>query len=88
VFAALGRFELERHQMEAMIMNNQSLKGFALLPLLTREVLQRDLSHLFELSARGSLTVLRGESIPLDNAAAAHRPFEDRRTVGKVVLIP
>lgn len=69
-------------------MNNQSLKGFALLPLLTREVLQRDLSHLFELSARGSLTVLRGESIPLDNAAAAHRPFEDRRTVGKVVLIP
>lgn len=34
------------------------------------------------------LTVLRGESIPLDNAAAAHRAFEDRRTVGKVVLIP
>jgi NADPH2:quinone reductase len=88
VFAALGRFELERPQIEAMIANNQSLKGFALLPLLTGEGLQRDLSQLFELSARGSLTVLRGESIPLDDAAAAHRAFEDRRTVGKVVLVP
>jgi len=88
VFAALGRFELERPQIKAMIANNQSLKGFALLPLLTGEGLQRDLSQLFEQSARGSLTVLRGESIPLDDAAAAHRAFEDRRTVGKVVLVP
>ncbi|MFE0754208.1 zinc-binding alcohol dehydrogenase family protein [Inquilinus sp. NPDC058860] len=88
VFGALGRFELGAAELEGMILQNQSLKGFALLPLLTPEGLRTDLAELFALAAAGALTVRQGGRYRLDQAAEAHRALESRRSTGKVVLIP
>ncbi|UCI09404.1 quinone oxidoreductase family protein [Mesorhizobium sp. B1-1-8] len=88
VFAALGRFALSSPDLEAMIGRNQSLKGFALLPLLSPDVLKASLSELFELVANGRLKIEIGDRFPMDQAAEAHRLIEERRSTGKVVLIP
>ncbi|MGK9168057.1 zinc-binding dehydrogenase [Inquilinus limosus] len=88
VFGALGRFELGAAELEGMILQNQSLKGFALLPLLTPEGLRTDLAGLFDLAATGALKVIQGGRYRLDQAAEAHRALESRRSTGKVVLIP
>jgi NADPH2:quinone reductase len=88
VFGALGRFDLDASDLENMILRNQSLRGFALLPLLTPEVLKSSLVELFELAASGELKVIQGGRYPFDQAAEAHRAIEERRTTGKVVLVP
>ena len=73
VFGALGRFELSAVELEGMLFRNQSLKGFALLPLLTPESLRADLAELFALAASGALKVTIGGRYRLDQAAEAHR---------------
>jgi NADPH2:quinone reductase len=88
VFGALGRFELTAAEVEGMLFRNQSLKGFALLPLLTPEGLRADLAELFGLAAAGALTVTVDGRYRLDQAADAHRALEDRRSIGKIVLVP
>ena len=88
VFAALGRFGLGAGDLRPMITKNQSIKGFALLPLLTQESLKADLAHLFELARSRKLNVLAGEAFSLERAAEAHRAIESRRIAGKVVLRP
>jgi NADPH2:quinone reductase len=88
VFGALGRFNLEPAAMEEMIANNQSLRGFALLPLLTPDGLRSDLAWLFGQAVTGRLKVIQGERYPLDHVAEAHHALENRRTIGKVVLLP
>jgi len=89
VFGALGRFDLTAAELEGMLFQNQSLKGFALLPLLTTpESLRADLAELFALAASGALRVIQGGRYRLDQAAEAHRALESRRSTGKVVLIP
>ncbi|RUU11918.1 zinc-binding alcohol dehydrogenase family protein, partial [Mesorhizobium sp. USDA-HM6] len=88
VFAALGRFALSASDLEAMIGRNQSLKGFALLPLLTPAVLRASLFELFELAASSRLRVVIGGRFPLDQAGEAHRLLEERRSTGKIVLLP
>ncbi|RWM31003.1 zinc-binding dehydrogenase [Mesorhizobium sp.] len=88
VFAALGRFARDAAELEAMIGRNQSLKGFALVPLLSPAVLKTSLSELFELAISGRLTVAIGGRFRLEQAAEAHRLLEERRSTGKVVLIP
>lgn len=88
VFAALGRFALGASEVEAMIGRNQSLSGFALLPLLSPDVLRSGLSELFELAASGRLRVAIGGRFPLDQAGEAHRLLDERRSTGKVVLVP
>jgi NADPH2:quinone reductase len=88
VFGALGRFELTAAELEGMLFRNQSLKGFAMLPLLTPEGLRVDLAELFGLAAAGALAVTVGGRYCLDQAAEAHRVLEDRRSTGKVVLVP
>jgi NADPH2:quinone reductase len=88
VFAALGRFALGPHDLRRMIAKNQSIKGFALLPLLTQESLKADLAHLLELVRTHKLNVLVNEAFPLEQAAEAHHALESRRTTGKVVLRP
>jgi NADPH2:quinone reductase len=87
-FGALGRFELTAAELERMLFRNQSLKGFALLPLLTPESLRADLAELFGLAATGTLTVTVGGRYRLDQAAEAHRVLEERRSTGKIVLVP
>ncbi|WP_245372631.1 quinone oxidoreductase family protein [Rhizobium leguminosarum] len=88
VLAAMGRFGLEAADVEHMLGDNQSIKGFSLLPLLTPQGVQEDLAALFELAAAGALTVIDGGRFPLHQAAEAHRAIEGRRAVGKVVLVP
>ncbi|RAZ89562.1 zinc-binding alcohol dehydrogenase family protein [Mesorhizobium hawassense] len=88
VFAALGRFQLSAPDIEAMINRNQSLKGFALLPLLSPDILRTSLRELFDLAARGRLKVVIGGCFSLREAGEAHRLVEERRATGKVVLLP
>ncbi|AZO44773.1 zinc-binding alcohol dehydrogenase family protein [Mesorhizobium sp. M7D.F.Ca.US.005.01.1.1] len=88
VFAALGRYALTASDLEAMIGRNQSLRGFALLPLLSPDVLKASLSELFQLAASGRLQVAIGGRFPLDQAGEAHRLLDERRSTGKVVLMP
>jgi len=45
-------------------------------------------AEVFGLCARGALSPVIGEILPLSSAAAAHRAFEQRRTTGKVILVP
>ncbi|MCV3206972.1 zinc-binding dehydrogenase [Mesorhizobium sp. YC-39] len=88
VFAALGRYAVSASDLEAMINRNQSLRGFALLPLLSPDVLRDSLSELFDLAASGGLLVTAGSRFPLDQASEAHRLLDERRSTGKVVLVP
>ncbi|RWM04736.1 zinc-binding dehydrogenase, partial [Mesorhizobium sp.] len=59
-----------------------------LVPLLSPAVLKTSLSELFELAISGRLTVAIGGRFRLEQAAEAHRLLEERRSTGKVVLIP
>lgn len=88
IFGALGRFDLSTAELEAMFARNQSIKGFALLPLLGASDFKADLTALFERAASGTLKLLTGGSYPLRQAANAHRALEGRFTTGKVVLVP
>lgn len=88
VFAALGRYALAASDLETMIGRNQSLRGFALLPLLSTDVLKASLPELFQLAASGRLQVAIGGRFPLDQAGEAHRLIDERRSTGKVVLTP
>ncbi|MEW9308397.1 quinone oxidoreductase family protein [Labrys neptuniae] len=88
VCAAMGRFELGRPEIEALLGRNQSVKGFALLPLLAPDTLRADLGDLFAQAEAGSLEVTIGGRFPLAQAAEAHESVQSRRSMGKVVLIP
>jgi NADPH:quinone reductase len=88
VFAALGRLDLHPEALRDMMVKNQSIRGFALLPLLTQNTIKTDLAYMFELALTGGLNVLPGEAFPLNRAAEAHRALESRQTTGKVVLLP
>jgi NADPH2:quinone reductase len=88
VFAALNRCELTARDLESMFLKNQSLRGFALLPLLSPASMRSDLTELFNLAQLGHLTVTVGGRYRLDRVAEAHRALESRLTTGKVVLIP
>lgn len=88
VFGAMGRFGLAAADVEQMLSSNQSLRGFALLPLLTPSALKADLGHLFLRAKHGRLKVHVGGRFPLAQAAEAHRAMEARSTVGKIVLVP
>jgi NADPH2:quinone reductase len=88
VFAALNRCQLTARDLESTFNQNQSIKGFALLPLLNAISLHHELFRLFDLAQSGTLKVLIGGRYPLEQAAEAHRVLENRLTTGKVVLIP
>ena len=88
MFGALGRFGLSPAETEGMFAKNQSLTGFALLPLVPPASLDRDLGYLFQRAAAGALEVPEGRCYPLGKAAEAHKALESRQTMGKVVLKP
>nr|WP_292323899.1 zinc-binding dehydrogenase [Mesorhizobium sp.] len=69
VFGALGHLALGAAELEAMVGRNQSLKGFALVPLLSPAVLKTSLSEVFELAASGQLRLTIGGRFPLDRPA-------------------
>ena len=88
IFAALNRFRLEAADLEGMFQRNQSLTGFALLPLLDLVTLPQTLAALFHLVQSAQLRVHVSGRYPLEHVAEAHHALEDRLTTGKLVLIP
>jgi NADPH2:quinone reductase len=86
VFSALNRYALTTAQMESIFGNNQSVRGFALLPLLDAATLKAGMAELFSLAASGELRILPGQSYPLEQAAAAHHALESGLSSGKIVL--
>jgi NADPH2:quinone reductase len=53
-----------------------------------RESLERRASEVFDWITAGQLRLHIGETLPLAEAAEAHRRLEARKTTGKVLLIP
>ncbi|MQB41562.1 zinc-binding alcohol dehydrogenase family protein [Rhizobium sp. ICMP 5592] len=88
IFAALGRFDLDKADMDQLLSQNQSLAGFALLPLLSPESIRPDLAELFKLAASHQLRVLHGGRFLLHEAWRAHEAIESRTVGGKIVLVP
>ncbi|WP_407050943.1 zinc-binding alcohol dehydrogenase family protein [Methyloraptor flagellatus] len=81
-------FELGVPDLLGLIFRNQSLTGFAAVPLLSAETLRQSLDNLFAAVASGRLKVTIGGTYPLAQAAEAHRALEARETRGKIVLVP
>ncbi|NTG50998.1 zinc-binding dehydrogenase [Agrobacterium rhizogenes] len=88
VFAALGRFDLDKADMDQLFSRNQSLTGFALLPLLSPDNIRSDLAELFELAANQRIRVPQGGQFSLREAWRAHEAIERRAVSGKIVLVP
>jgi NADPH:quinone reductase len=69
---------------------NVSVAGFYLgrLMALAPEIVHAAAEELVALWEAGAVRPVVGSEFPLEEAAAAHRLIEDRRHVGKVVLVP
>jgi len=69
---------------------NVSVAGFYLgrLMQLAPEVVREASEELVGLWGQGAIRPVVGAEFPLEEAAAAHRLIEERRHVGKVVLVP
>ncbi|PTL79866.1 NADPH:quinone oxidoreductase family protein [Vitiosangium sp. GDMCC 1.1324] len=74
-------------QLGQMVFQNQSLVGFAF-PALPPDVQAATLREVFELVASGKLQVVIGQTFALHEAADAHRSLAQRKTSGKVVILP
>jgi NADPH:quinone reductase len=73
-----------------MVGRNLALQGFYLgrLMKLRPEVVQEATREVVELWEAGTVKPVVGATFPLEQAADAHRLIEERRSVGKVVLVP
>lgn len=73
-----------------LVGRNTGLQGFYLGRLLRHrpEVVQEAVGELLELWGAGAIRPLVRSTFGLDQAAEAHRLVEERRSVGKVVLVP
>lgn len=88
LFGALGRFALDTETMNSLLARGQTVKGFALIPLLQAGNPRRDMAELFRLAANGKLAPVIGARFALEQAADAHRLSETRASIGKIVLHP
>ncbi len=90
IYGALNiqEFALGVPDLLGLIFKNQSLTGFAFLPLLEPAALRAALRELFDLVVRGELRVLVSETYPLERVGEAHAALERRATTGKLVLVP
>ena len=73
-----------------MVGRNLALQGFYLgrLKKLRPEVVRDATAELIALWEQGAVKPLVGATFPLEDAPAAHRLIEERKSVGKVVLVP
>lgn len=79
---------LDTAKVGKLIFGNQSVLGFALVPLLSPERIHADMTELFELVLAGDIKVEIGGRFPLHEAAEAHRALAGRGTIGKLILVP
>jgi len=88
IYGALNiqQFALGVPELLQLIFRNQSVRGFALVPLLTPHILRQDLAELFELTQRGKLVVHVGGRYAMHEVAAAHGAMQSRQTTGKLVI--
>jgi NADPH:quinone reductase len=72
-----------------LVNNNQILQGFGLASYFEKpDLMQEAYQYLFSQAATGKLKVHIGQTFLLKDAAEAHRQMENRKTTGKIVLIP
>jgi NADPH:quinone reductase len=73
-----------------LVGRNVGVQGFYLGRLMRHrpEVVQEAIGELVELWRSGAVKPVVGATFPLDEVAKAHRLVEERRSVGKVVLVP
>ncbi len=90
IYGALNiqRFQLGVPELLGLIFKNQSLTGFAFIPLLTPVDMRSGLAELFDLVIRKELVVTIGGRYPLADASRAHAALEGRGTTGKLILTP
>ncbi|AQG78039.1 quinone oxidoreductase family protein [Spirosoma montaniterrae] len=70
-------------------MGSNILQVFGLAPYFGKpELMQEAYQYLFSQAATGKLKVYIGQTFSLEDAAEAHRQMENRKTTGKIVLIP
>ncbi|CAN5346725.1 hypothetical protein BH09PSE3_BH09PSE3_05150 [soil metagenome] len=90
VFGALNiqSFALGVPELMGLIFKNQSVTGFALVPLLDPASLREELERLFTLAIEGRLTMTIGGTYSLEAVADAHRLLESRGAIGKLIIVP
>jgi NADPH2:quinone reductase len=73
-----------------LVGRNLGLQGFYLGRLMRHrpDVVREAISEVLALWQQGAVQPLVGEAFALEDAADAHRLIEERRSVGKVVLVP
>jgi NADPH:quinone reductase len=73
-----------------LVGRNVSLHGFYLGRLMRHrpDVVQQAIGELMRLWEEGAVRPVVGATFPLEQAADAHRLIEERKSVGKVVLVP
>jgi len=86
-FPSLSSFAMTGGEAMALVMANQSVSGFSIMPDITPDAVKASLTELFALVRDGALRP-RLTTYRLDEAAKAHADIEARRTMGKVVLVP
>jgi len=86
-FPSLSSFAMTGGEAMALVMANQSVSGFSIMPEITPDAAKAALVELFGLVQAGALRP-RLATYRLDDAAKAHADIEARRTMGKVVLVP
>jgi NADPH2:quinone reductase len=80
--------EFSQQEWLQLLLKNASITGFGAFPWLTKPAAVHDLvTTLIELVSDGKLKLATTE-FPLEEASEAHRAVEERRTIGKVVLVP
>lgn len=84
---SLSGTQVSSEQLGALLFQNQSVVGFAF-PALPRDVQAGVLREVFERVADGKLEVVIGQRFGLHELPDAHRALEQRKTSGKVVILP
>lgn len=84
---SLSSFSLPGAETMGLVMANQTVSGFSIMPAITPDAVKAALTELFALVRDGVLRPKR-TTYKLDEAAKAHADIEARRTTGKVVLTP
>jgi len=86
-FGQAGR-NFRRVDVSGLSMGNKSLTGVFLGAEITTERVQKMISRLLDDIAAGEIKVPIDRTFPLSQAAEAHAFIEDRKAVGRVLLIP